>query len=225
MTHIDATVPSVQRRRRGPKPHQPFDKRTLIGRRAVALAATYRARLGAAAADPVVTAAIDKAARLTALAEDAAARALRADPRVSLDDVVRLTHWPTFQCVGSTLTIATRRSNRSCPITWPHMVGHMMATPANRDASRTLRAAKLFELTRLQGLHWADPSDADLLERIVAAQGRAGRARPWGRVMTPAIPISEALVDRNLLGAALGDIGELADVAHDTEGGVCRGAH
>jgi hypothetical protein len=57
----------------------------------VALAATYRARLGAAAADPVVTAAIEKAARLTALAEQAAARALRADPKVTLDDVVRLT--------------------------------------------------------------------------------------------------------------------------------------
>ena len=31
------------------------------------------------------------AARLTALAEDAAARATRADPKVTLDDVVRLT--------------------------------------------------------------------------------------------------------------------------------------
>jgi hypothetical protein len=91
MTHVDATVPPIHRRHRGPKPRQPFDKRTLIGRRAVALAATYRARLGAAAADPVVTAAIDKAAQLTALAEDAAARALRADPKVTLDDVVRLT--------------------------------------------------------------------------------------------------------------------------------------
>lgn len=91
MTHVDATVPPIHRRHRGPKPRQPFDKRTLIGRRAVTLAATYRARLGAAAADPVVTAAIEKAARLTALAESAAARALRADPRVTLDDVVRLT--------------------------------------------------------------------------------------------------------------------------------------
>jgi hypothetical protein len=91
MTHIDATIPAVRRRHRGPKPPQPFDKRTLVGRRTVALAATYRARLGAAAADPVMMAEIDKAARLTALAEAAAARALRADPKVSLDDVVRLT--------------------------------------------------------------------------------------------------------------------------------------
>jgi hypothetical protein len=42
----------------------------------------------------------------------------------------------------------------------------MMVTPANRDASRILRATLLFELTRLQGLHWADPSDVDLLDRI-----------------------------------------------------------
>jgi hypothetical protein len=68
-----------------------IDKRSVLGRRSVALAATYRARLGAVAADPVVTAAIEKAARLTALAEDASARALRADPKVTLDDVVRLT--------------------------------------------------------------------------------------------------------------------------------------
>jgi hypothetical protein len=34
--------------------------------------------------------AIERAATLQALAEDAAARALRADPAISLDDVVRL---------------------------------------------------------------------------------------------------------------------------------------
>jgi hypothetical protein len=34
--------------------------------------------------------AIDRAAQLQALAEQAAARALRADPKVSLDDLVRL---------------------------------------------------------------------------------------------------------------------------------------
>jgi hypothetical protein len=65
-------------------------KRTLIGRRTVALAATFRARLGEAAADPVLLAAIDKAARLVALAESVQARALRADPKISLDDVVRV---------------------------------------------------------------------------------------------------------------------------------------
>src|SRR5262249_13111374 len=95
MTQVDAVLPRwrryPRRNKRTPRPPQPFDKRTLIGRRAVALAATYRARLGAAAADPVVLAAVEKAAQLTALAEDAAARALRADPKVTLDDVVRLT--------------------------------------------------------------------------------------------------------------------------------------
>jgi hypothetical protein len=88
---VAAKMPIGYRRYRGPKPRQPFDKRTIIGRRAVALAATFRARLGAAAADPVVNAAIEKAAQLTALAEVAAARALRADPQISFDDVVRLT--------------------------------------------------------------------------------------------------------------------------------------
>ena len=95
MTQVDAVLPRwrryPRRNKRTPRPPQPFDKRTLIGRRAVALAATYRARLGAAAADPVVLAAVEKAAQLTALAESAAARALRADPKVTLDDVVRLT--------------------------------------------------------------------------------------------------------------------------------------
>ena len=43
----------------------------------------------------------------------------------------------------------------------------MRVTPPNRDASRILRASLLFELTRLQGLHWVDPSDVDLLDRIM----------------------------------------------------------
>jgi hypothetical protein len=42
----------------------------------------------------------------------------------------------------------------------------MTVATTNRDASRILRATLLFELTRLRGLHWADPSDIDLLERI-----------------------------------------------------------
>jgi hypothetical protein len=72
-----------------------IDKRLVIGRRIKELTATFRARLGLDEADPdpVLLAAIDKAARLTALAEDASARALRADPAISLDDVVRLSRW------------------------------------------------------------------------------------------------------------------------------------
>ena len=37
-----------------------------------------------------MAASIEKAARLTGLAEDAAARAARGDPRITLDDLVRL---------------------------------------------------------------------------------------------------------------------------------------
>jgi hypothetical protein len=40
--------------------------------------------------DPLLLAAIERAAQLQALAEQAAARALRADPKVAYDDVVRL---------------------------------------------------------------------------------------------------------------------------------------
>lgn len=68
------------------------DKRYAIGRRIKRFTAVYRERLRLGAdPDPVLLAAVDKAAQLTALAEDAAARALRADPKVTLDDVVRLT--------------------------------------------------------------------------------------------------------------------------------------
>jgi hypothetical protein len=73
--------------------HVQIDKRFAIGRRIKELAATFRERIGLDEADPdpVLLAACEKAARLTALAEEAAARATRADPKVTLDDVVRLT--------------------------------------------------------------------------------------------------------------------------------------
>ena len=54
------------------------------------LTAHFRQRLGPIADDPVVAGAIERAAQLQALAEAARARALRADPQVTLDDVVRL---------------------------------------------------------------------------------------------------------------------------------------
>jgi hypothetical protein len=90
MTHIDTVMVNVRRRRRRRKPPQPFDKRTGPGRRAAMLAAHFRQRLGPIADDPVTAGAIERAAQLQALAEAARARALRADPLVSLDDVVRL---------------------------------------------------------------------------------------------------------------------------------------
>jgi hypothetical protein len=75
------------------RPPQPFDKRTRYGRRAAALVAHFQQRLGIidkSSADPLVLAEIDHAAQTIALAEAAAARALRGDPAVTIDDVVRL---------------------------------------------------------------------------------------------------------------------------------------
>jgi hypothetical protein len=68
-----------------------IDKRSALGRRVTQLTATFRARIGLDAnPDPLLLAAIERAAQLQALAEAARARALRADPKVTLDDVVRL---------------------------------------------------------------------------------------------------------------------------------------
>jgi hypothetical protein len=89
MTQVDAAVPPVRRRHRGPKPRQPFDKRTLLGRRVVELAATFSARLGEDASDPILQVQVERAARLVAYSEQLSARALRADPAVSPDDVIR----------------------------------------------------------------------------------------------------------------------------------------
>jgi hypothetical protein len=68
-----------------------IDKRFAIGRRFKELEITFRERLGLGAdPDPLLLTAIERAATLQALAEDAAAKALRADPKVAYDDVVRL---------------------------------------------------------------------------------------------------------------------------------------
>jgi transposase len=67
-----------------------IDMRFVIGRRIKELTAAFRERVGPDAdQDPVLLASVEKAARLTALAEDAAARATRGT--ATLDDVVRLT--------------------------------------------------------------------------------------------------------------------------------------
>src|SRR5262245_22261805 len=77
-----ATVKPKPNKRRA---HVQIDKRYAIGRRIKQLTATFRARVGLDVDhDPVLLAAVEKAAQLTALAEDAAARALRADPKVTL---------------------------------------------------------------------------------------------------------------------------------------------
>ena len=78
--------------RHGRKARVAIDKRLVLGRRVFELVDVFRTRVGLDVdQDPVLLAAVEKAARLTALAEDAAARATRADPKVTLDDVVRLT--------------------------------------------------------------------------------------------------------------------------------------
>jgi hypothetical protein len=93
MDHATTVLHAVRNRRRGGnrKLPTPFDRRTRVGRRTAELVALFRQRVGAdVASDPVATVAIERAAQLTALAEAASARALRADPKISLDDVVRL---------------------------------------------------------------------------------------------------------------------------------------
>lgn len=90
-TEVGRTV-AVKTTRHGMRARVSVDKRLAIGRRIKQLTATLRERLSLGAdPDPLLLAAVEKAAQLTALAEDAAARALRADPKVTLDDVVRLT--------------------------------------------------------------------------------------------------------------------------------------
>jgi hypothetical protein len=88
MTQVDAIVPPVRYRHRGRKPRQPFDKRTLLGRRVVELEATFRQRLGEDANDPITATAIRRAAETTALSEHLRAQMLRGAP-VSADDVLR----------------------------------------------------------------------------------------------------------------------------------------
>ena len=79
-----------------PKPNKrrarvSVDKRFAVGRRVKQLAITFRERLNLNVdGDPLLLAAVERAARLTALAEQASARALSGDPAVAYDDVVRL---------------------------------------------------------------------------------------------------------------------------------------
>jgi hypothetical protein len=79
-----------------PKPnkrraHVAIDKRLAVGRRYKQLLATFRERLGLDAnPDLLLQAAVERAAQLQALSEQASARALRGDPAIAYDDVVRL---------------------------------------------------------------------------------------------------------------------------------------
>jgi hypothetical protein len=60
-----------------------------LGRRVVELVATFSRRLGEDASDPILQVQVERAARLVAFSEQLSARALRADPCVSPDDVIR----------------------------------------------------------------------------------------------------------------------------------------
>ena len=76
-----------------PKPNKrrarvQVDHRYAIGRRVKELVAVFRARLGPDADDPIVAAAIARAAETVALSEQLRARALRGE-NVSPDDVLR----------------------------------------------------------------------------------------------------------------------------------------
>lgn len=68
-----------------------IDKRYALGRRVKELTATFRARIGPDADDPITDAAIRRAAETVALSEDLRARMLRGEPNVSPDDVLRTT--------------------------------------------------------------------------------------------------------------------------------------
>ena len=80
MAHVDAATEPVRRRKRPKKlPRHAYDRRKRLGRRITALVELFRERLGPAevAADPVLAAQVERAARLTAIAEEVSARALR----------------------------------------------------------------------------------------------------------------------------------------------------
>jgi hypothetical protein len=87
-----ARAPAARPTRNGKRAPKPIDRRFVLGKRIAQLSAIFaeRAGLDANDPDPVLSAAVEKAARLTGLAEDAAARAARNDPRITLDDLVRL---------------------------------------------------------------------------------------------------------------------------------------
>jgi hypothetical protein len=97
MTHVETatvlkqtTVQPAKRRQRNRLRTPPFDQRTRYGRRYRHYIKLFRERVGAGVSDALVVAKIEHAARLMALAEQASAKALRNDPSVTLDEVIRL---------------------------------------------------------------------------------------------------------------------------------------
>jgi hypothetical protein len=100
----------VKTTRQGKRAPVAIDKRLAIGRRIKQLAGEFRVRLNLDAdPDPLLQMAIERAAQLQALAEQAAARALRADPKVAYDDVVRLSRLADHAMHGLRLDRHKRR--------------------------------------------------------------------------------------------------------------------
>jgi hypothetical protein len=95
VAEITELSPRSGRVRRKKLPRHTYDRRSRLARRISTLAKTYRARLGEAASDPVIAAAIARAAETVALSEDMRARMLRGEA-VSPDDVLRMTRTADF---------------------------------------------------------------------------------------------------------------------------------
>lgn len=88
--HVECQASEPRKRRRRSASRRKPDGRTWVVRRARELATLYAARLGEIASDASMTVAIGKAAELTAIAETMRAHALRGDPAVLPDDLVRV---------------------------------------------------------------------------------------------------------------------------------------
>jgi hypothetical protein len=80
----------VKRRMRKAMHRHVFDRRTKVGRRVVALMAVFRSKLNGDADDPIVAAAVRRAAEVTVLSEELRAKMLRGE-RVNTETVLRLT--------------------------------------------------------------------------------------------------------------------------------------
>jgi hypothetical protein len=90
-----------------------MDGRTVAARRARELARGFEAELGGTLT-PTQRIAIERAAALTAIAEDAQARRLAGDLAISLEDVVRTTNASTraVRQLGSNLPVSHPRRRR-----------------------------------------------------------------------------------------------------------------
>jgi hypothetical protein len=187
---------AVRSSRNGRRAPVQIDKRFAIGRRIKELTAVFRGRVGLDEVDPdpVLSAAVEKAARLTALAEDAAARALRADPKVSLDDVVRLTrladlsvrrlHLDRRNTTPATPTLSAYLAQRGErvmsagvprrlePVAKPPVAKPttLFFTDGYRDKPTTRRGELVERIRQLKMQHWADPGDAELRTRIAEVE-------------------------------------------------------